>query len=417
MSFSESVGPSTAWTNGAYRARWVFPVEGEPIEDGVVEVRDGRITRVAPAAAIQDAQHLGDVALIPSLVNAHTHLEFSSLESPLGGPCMPFTDWIKQVIFWRRERDQQQSGETVDAAIAAGIRECRAAGTATIGEIATGSVPSPSLNAPSLHGVAFYELIGLSRTRVEPQMERARELLSRHRAAGLPFVGGLSPHAPYSVHPDLLRQSVDLSRRERFPIAMHLAESEAELELLRTGTGPFRDLLIELGVWEVSAIRTGSRPLDYLKILAEADRSLIIHGNYLNEEEIRFLGQHRACMSVVYCPRTHHYFGHRPYPLTDMLAAGVRMALGTDSRASTPTLSVMDELRFAATQHRLVRPDTWLTMATLWGAEALGLDEEVGSLRPGKRANIAAIDLGGSVSAEPWSWLFDDRATIIAFCA
>ena len=126
---------------------------------------------------------------------------------------------------------------------------------------------------------------------------------------------GISPHAPYTVHPGLLKRLVALAVEKKLPVAMHLAESREELELLATGTGPFRDLLVDRSMWDTEAIPLGSTPLDYLRTLAEAPRALVIHGNNLSDEEIGFLAAHRERMSVVYCPRTHAYFGHDPYPL------------------------------------------------------------------------------------------------------
>ena len=122
---------------------------------------------------------------------------------------------------------------------------------------------------------------------------------------------GLSPHAPYSVHPDLLAAVVELSNRHKIPVAMHLAESPEELELLRHGRGPLRSFLEELGAWDATAVTPGSRPLDYLRLLARAHRALVIHGNFLDDEEIAFLAAADR-MSVVYCPRTHDWFAPSP---------------------------------------------------------------------------------------------------------
>src|SRR5205823_8486807 len=135
------------------------------------------------------------------------------------------------------------------------------------------------------------------------------------------------------------------------------------------------------------------RPLDYLQTLATAHRALVIHGNYLAADEIQLLAAHRDCMSVVYCPRTHAYFGHEHYPLEAMLAAGVRVAVGTDSRASNPDLRLFEELREIARRHSAVSPEAVLQMGTLAGAEALGIAHEYGSITPGKRARLAVVTL------------------------
>jgi cytosine/adenosine deaminase-related metal-dependent hydrolase len=188
-----------------------------------------------------------------------------------------------------------------------------------------------------------------------------------------------------------MERIVKLAAERAAPVAMHLAESREELELLAAGTGPFRELLEERSMWDETAIPRGTRPLDYLHMLAESPRGLVVHGNYLDADEIEFLGQRRDTISVAYCPRTHAYFGHAKYPLDRMLAAGARVVLGTDSRASNPDLNLLADLRLAAQQFPQVSPETWLRMATLDGATALGLDAAYGNLAPGNLANIIAM--------------------------
>jgi cytosine/adenosine deaminase-related metal-dependent hydrolase len=172
---------------------------------------------------------------------------------------------------------------------------------------------------------------------------------------------------------------------------MHLAESADEIELLNRGSGAFQELLDERSMWDAEAVAPGSRALDYLRLLAAAPRSLVIHGNHLTNDEHAFLADHRDRMSLVYCPRTHEYFAHPPYPLPELLAGGVNVALGTDSRASNPDLDLLSELRHVARTHSTINPHEILRLGTLAGAIALGRDKEVGSLTPGKHANMIAI--------------------------
>jgi len=202
---------------------------------------------------------------------------------------------------------------------------------------------------------------------------------------------GVSPHAPYTVHLQLLDRLVQIARNQHLPVAMHLAESSSELELLQHGSGAFRHLLEERGMWDRKAIPRASRPLDYLKRLALAPRALVIHGNYLDDEEISFLVSHNNHMSLVFCPRTHEYFGHDAYPLSRLLSAGVQVALGTDSRASNPDLSLVNEMRAIAASEFEVSRSSIVRMGTLCGAIALGLEDQVGSLTPGKWANLCAL--------------------------
>ncbi len=365
------------------RARWVLPIEGPPIDGGFVTVVGDRIARVSPSKPSGGpVEDLGDAALLPGLVNAHTHLEFSDLARPLGTPGMSLPAWIRLVISERKRGDHDAA-----AAIAAGAAESIAAGVATIGEISVAPAEAYGARGRGPRLVAFQESLGFSAARVDSAFA---DLARRFDAAAPP--AGLSPHAPYTVHPRLLERIVALAVARAAPVAMHLAESPEELQLLVTGDGAFQELLDERSMWDATAIPRGWRPMDYLGRLAAAPRALVIHGNYLAADEIEFVAQQRATMSVAYCPRTHAYFAHAAYPLEAMLAAGVRVALGTDSRASNPDLDLLADLRLAARVFGRVAPEAWLKMATLAGAEALGLSADSGSLTPGKRADLVAID-------------------------
>ncbi len=257
----------------------------------------------------------------------------------------------------------------------------------------------------------FLELIGLSPDRIAASLQATVEHIGG--AALNEFHSGLSPHAPYTVHPELLRQAASMSRRYRFPLAMHLAETEAELELLRSGTGPLRQMLEAFGAWSPEAIALGSRPLDYLQTLAGADRALVIHGNYLDDEEIAFVAAQRARLAIVYCPRTQERFGHAPYPLAKMLGAGAVVALGTDSRASNPDLDLLAEMRHVAAHHALA-PERVLELGTINGAKGIGLDAERGSLAPGKFADLTIIRLANAAARDPFDFFSNPGARVVA---
>jgi cytosine/adenosine deaminase-related metal-dependent hydrolase len=367
------------------RAWFVFPVDRPAIENGVVTIEGERIVAVGAKPQADDVTDLGDVALLPGLVNCHTHLEFSDLRRPLGQPGIPFIDWIRLVIAERGRRD-------VDASqpIATGLMESSRGGVATIGDIAQELNKVHADTACDL--TVLLEVIGFSQARAESSLAAVSGRL--HAATGKPNVQfGVSPHAPYTVSPALLNRLVAHAKERTLPVAMHLAESTEELELLATGAGPFQELLEERSMWDAGAIPRGSRPMDYLQMLAGAPRALVIHGNYLDAEEREFLGSRADRMSVVYCPRTHAYFEHPPYPLRELLECGARVGLGTDSRASNPDLNLMEDMRHVARKHSAIDPEVVLRMGTLTGAEALGRDRDVGSITPGKLANLVAAPL------------------------
>jgi cytosine/adenosine deaminase-related metal-dependent hydrolase len=282
----------------------------------------------------------------------------------------------------------------------------------TLGEIATSDWPIDAVSDLPVGGVVFRELLGLSPERVEPLYHAACSHLAR-ASLGTGWRAGLSPHASYSVHPDLLARAVDLALRAEVPLAMHLAESREELQLLASQDGPFVPLLEGLNAWYPGAIPRGARPMDYLRILAKAPRVSVIHGNYLADDEIEFLGEHADRMSVVYCPRTHRFFQHRRYPLDRMLAAGVRVALGTDSRGSTPDLSLLAELRQVSRDFPEVAPAQILRMATVRAAEALGEDPGKGTLAEGNPADLVFVALPDR-EGDPYELLLDAETPILA---
>ncbi|HEY2148132.1 MAG TPA: amidohydrolase family protein, partial [Pirellulales bacterium] len=385
------------------KARFVITAEGPPLRDAVVVIEGSRIAAVeSHRSADPVAIDLGNAAILPGLINAHTHLEFSNLAAPLGRPGIPFTDWIRLVVAHRRNRSDADRQE----AIAAGLEECSRSGTTCIGEISTdGSAAS----GPRADLIVFLEILGLKSDRIEAGIAAAREHVARsqpaHRSAGI------SPHAPYSVRPELLEGLAEISASDGVPLAMHIGESREEMELLASGGGPMREMLIDFNAWSPDVFATPRRPLDHLKVLAAADRALVIHGNYLADDEIAFIAARRSKIAVVYCPRTHAYFGHSPYPLAKMLESGAVVALGTDSRASNPDLNLLAEMREAFVRHS-IDPARIVEMGTINGAIALGRDHETGSIAPGKRADLAIVRLTATTGDDPYELLFDPKSFV-----
>ena len=451
------------------RAKYIFTGLGPPISNGVLRYNSHEILYVGKPDG--PALDLGDVVILPGLVNAHTHLEFSQLTAPLLPAGAEFASWIRRVVRWRGE--QQGAGvpgtDWRTAAVASGRYEQLAAGTTLWGEISTppwspvlyaseslddhlkviaaGKEGADSCRIASLltnsgnteiraseststlaeaqdrlsegkrrgqQGVIFFELLGFREERHPILQNLAREFLHDPRTGQLPLEAGLSPHAPYTVAPRFLEWVVALAKHERRRLAMHLAESRAELELLSTSTGSLRTLLEEVGAWQPGQIPLGSRPLDYLRLLASAHHSLVVHGNYLDAEEMAFLAQQRQRLTVVYCPRTHQYFGHDAYPLAKLLGAGARVALGTDSRASNPDLSLLNELRTVAARHPDIAPELILRMGTRYGAEALGAESCTGSLEAGKSADFVILPIEQASTADPYAIWLDSRQSPLA---
>jgi cytosine/adenosine deaminase-related metal-dependent hydrolase len=304
---------------------------------------------------------------------------------------MPLVEWLPLAIAERQSRSH-----IVAASISAGLKESVAAGICAVGEIATADPENYEFQTV-VEQMTFLEVIGFSRARAVSAFDALTARLAS--AKNLSWIG-LSPHAPYTVSPQLLGEIINMARAQDLPVAMHLAECEEELDLLATGGGPLQQLLESRGMWDSAAIPSGSRPLDYLHILSGAPRALVIHGNYLDALEHEFLAAHADRMALVYCPRTHAYFNHPPYPLDRLIGSGVRVVLGTDSRASNPDLSILGEMRHLTHAHSNIPPETILRMATLATAEALGCERDYGSITPGKLANLIAVPASSDSLAE-----------------
>lgn len=348
------------------RVRWLLNPNQSPLENVELVEQHGHIAEIRPLAA--GAEDILPVILIPTLVNAHTHLEFSSLADPIR-PALPFPDWISAVIQWRRSADVAG-----DQSIKRGLDESLQNGVTNLGEITTTQPVGADDVSEGCRVVSFREIIGLQRERIPELVSLATAHLTQPCTPGTKnsVAFGISPHAPYTVHPELFASLIELAVNRNAVVAMHLAETTDELELLHEGRGCFVDFLKSLGLWDAATFPGGRSIRDFLELLTRVPRALAIHGNYFSHEDILFLGGHPN-VATVYCPRTHAFFGHEPYPIRQLLAAGARVVLGTDSRASNPDLSLWRELQFVATHFSDISIPRLLAMVTTDAADALGL--------------------------------------------
>jgi cytosine/adenosine deaminase-related metal-dependent hydrolase len=380
-------------------ARWVFPVSRPPLERGTITIAGERFVAVEPHGARAPDVDLGDAAVVPGFVNAHTHLDLSGLR----GRCAPspdFTGWLRQVIAHRRATTPEQT----QTDIRAGVAECLRYGTTLVGDIASGGASWDALAEAPLRAVVFYEVLGLSQDRAEEALAGARAWMETH-AGTATCRPAVSPHAPYSTRADLIGRCKMLAAEHAAPVAIHLAETAAELELMRHRRGPFVAFLNELGVWEPSGLARSPAQVRSAATGQLRIPQLLVHGNYLARNFAV-----RPQDSVVYCPRTHAAFGHPPHPFRDFLRRGVRVALGTDSLASNPDLDLFAEARFLRQRHPDVPGETLLRMATLSGAETLGWADTTGSLDAGKSADLVAVTIPARAAADPHDLVFDEAA-------
>jgi aminodeoxyfutalosine deaminase len=371
-----------------YRAGWILPIARPPIRSGFVCTNAGRIvsvsadaTDVANLPGPVETVDLGDVAVLPGLVNAHTHLELSWMRNRIPpADCMP--DWASRLVALRREH-----GSDPPAPIADAIRESRAAGTALVGDVTNTGAALDLLSASRLGGAVFYELLGFNAPSPQQLVEAAQSTLDR-----LPPHAGwrrsIVPHAPFSVSPALF--AAIRNAAGDLPVSVHLGESREEMEFLRDGTGAWRELLARIGAWNDEWRPPGCGPVEYLDRLGLVhERLLAVHGTQLPTPELARLAAARA--TLVACPRSNRWTGAGTPPIERFYESGVRVAVGTDSLASVENLSVFAELAYMRTLAPRVPAARLLESATLAGAAALGFAGEFGTIEAGKRAELIAV--------------------------
>ncbi len=396
-------------------ARWVFPVEGPPLADALVLVADGRIVSIKAHARKSADIDLGNSAIVPGFVNAHTHLELSALPGR-EEPTFPEDeiDWLKRVVSGRR----QGSPEALRSAITKNLASAIASGTTMIADTTTAGLSWQFVAEAPVRGVVFSELIGLKRTRGIETVHEAFAWLGSIKPETQVVAcarAGLSPHAPYSTAGWLYERAASAG----LPLSTHLAEMPEELELLHTRDGPLKAFLQDLGAWDADWKPLSSTPAGYVRKgdLRKADW-ILAHANYLDPQDFWQLRPESAPghqrVAVAYCPRTHARFGHAPHPYRAILQIGGIVCLGTDSLASSPSLSILDEMRFLHRADPSLGGPLLLTMATLFGAWALRADAVTGSLKPGKSADMAVIALSDRENSDPYSLILDSDQPVVA---
>jgi len=421
------------------RAAWVVPVVGPPIADGAVVWDDEAIVDVGPArdvwarwgprvgwAPLGEAGpglfDLGARAVLPGLINAHTHLELSWMQG-LVAPAPSMCAWVRRLLAERAaghrptgSEPEDEGGTRVDRAIERAVAELVASGTVAVGDIAnTDAAWDVLARSPLADGsVAFRELLGfrspvpswwppplrgewLDRVIFRRVVARAAR---RGSAAGAPrgLRAGLAAHAPYSVAPALFAE-VGRAAAAQSPgrASVHLAESAEELQLLADGTGPWRTLLEDLGVWTGDWRPPACGPVEYLERVGFAHRGMVcVHGTQLGAADLERLARWDA--TLVTCPRSNVWVGAGAPPVDAFFGSGVTVAVGTDSLASNADLNLFSEL---AALHRLapdVPPRRLIEAATLGGARALGVERRLGAIAAGARPALVGVDMPPGVA-------------------
>ena len=374
-----------------YRAKWVLPVGQPPIENGWVSVIDGRVAGVGAGRADWPAIDLGDVALMPAFVNAHTHLELSWLAGRVP-PASSMPLWIRAQL---AQRAATPPAAEVGEAIRAAVSAAEASGTAIFGDITNTLAAVPVLEQSDAEAMVFRELLGFN-------VPSAASLVADAWTA-LDAIGALQPsrlqtsvvaHAPYSVAPSLF--SAIAAGKRGTPLSVHAGESPDEMEFLQTGQGAFRELLNDLGVWVTSWRAPECGPIEFLDRRGYLSAGMLaVHGTHLSEADLARLRD--AGGVLVTCPRSNAWVGGGRPNADRFYASGVPVALGTDSLASTPTLHMTDELAALRRVAPGVPPARLIESATSVGAVALGFGDQYGTIEQGKRAVFATVRIPSDV--------------------
>jgi cytosine/adenosine deaminase-related metal-dependent hydrolase len=388
-------------------ARWVLPIEGPALEHGALLIgADGRIAAVGPEAAVPRpadvaAEDFGDALLLPGLINTHTHLELTGLD---GGPPEPeFGGWIRRV----REMKAARPPEAFLAAARRGLADCWAAGVTTVADTGDSGAVIEALAEAGGAGIAYHEVFGPHPDQRDTSLRGLQEAVERlGQFAGGRVCIGVSPHAPYTVSGPLYAATAAWAREAGLPIAVHLAESPAESALLASGTGAFAD------AWRLRGIPMpaplGRSPVAWLDehgVLSA--RTLCIHLVQACSVDVQRLA--RANAAVAHCPLSNRAHGHGQAPLAALLAAGLRVGLGTDSIMSVGTLDLLAEARAARALAGLDAARA-LALCTRDAARALGLEREVGVLAPGLWGDCVVIGLSGAPDTVRTDTSAEDRA-------
>ena len=379
-------------------ADWVLPVEGAPIAEGAVAIRDGRVEAVGTAAALGEGRRFEGAAIVPGFVNAHSHLEYAVYAG--FGDGLPFAPWIALHV----ERKRRLGRGDMEAIARLGAAECLRSGITTVGDLAYSGASAHACAQLGLRAIVYLEVFGHDSVETMGQFHEKREYVAP--ALSERVAVGVSPHAPYTCSTEVYAACRELG----LPLATHLNESQHELDWLIRGEGPWQPLA------EMLVAPDGRSGIVRLAEAGLLDDSVVAaHCVKVDAAEVALLACHGV--SVAHCPRSNAFLGCGIAPLAALRAAGLRVGLGTDGVSSVPSHDFFEEVRTAISLARARDEEAGalsaaaaLELATLGGARALGLADEIGSLVPGKRADLAVVSLIGSPYV-PW----EDPAAAVVF--
>ncbi len=384
------------------RARTILPISRPPVENGAVAISGNRIRAVGAWPDLKPGAggkitDLGDVILLPGLVNAHCHLDYTDMAGQLPAP-KKFTDWIAAITAAKLVRSRADYARSW----LRGARMLLKSGVTTVADIEAAPDLLPDVwSATPLRVFSFLEMTGI-RARRNPR-EILREAVAKIDSLAHPRCRAyLSPHAPYSTLPELLKLAAEISRKRKWRVCTHVAESDQEFEMFTKASGVLHAWL-RRNERDNSDCGLGSPVAHLARTGLLGENLLAIHVNHLARGDAKLLGENRV--HVVHCPRSHAYFRHAAFPRKQLAAAGVNICLGTDSLATVlkigrqkPELDLLAEMSALAEKDKTISPGQILRMATVSGAKALGMAGRIGELSKNAFADVIAIPFTGKIS-------------------
>jgi 5-methylthioadenosine/S-adenosylhomocysteine deaminase len=401
------------------RARYVLPIEGEPIENGAVLIRKGKIDAVGKFSTLkkespeEEVKDFKDAAILPGFVDTHTHLEFSTFRGVT--PDLPFWAWKLKLAEKSRvfnDGDWELSAEI-------GALEAIQSGITCIADITRTGAPLKVALKFGLRGIIFYEVSEMDAKKTDKVMQEAEEKIREWKklSKGSLLEIGISPYSAYNVAPPILKEVAHFSQREKLLLATHLSGSKEEYDFVKYGSGPLAHQYREVMGWgDILWQPLGVSPVKYMENWDVFEtKVLAVHCIQMSDYDIDVLNKYDV--SIAHCPRTSAKLGMGVAPLSKFFKRGMIVGLGTDSPASNFTMDFFDEMRVGILLQRGVSKDVnslsarkFVQMATLEGAKALRMEDKIGSLKPGKEADIIVVDL-----SEAHQFFGEDPYTLLVY--
>ncbi|SHI42746.1 Cytosine/adenosine deaminase [Malonomonas rubra DSM 5091] len=387
-----------------YSAKYLLPIDAPPIAGGALLDLDGEIAAVGSLKQLRhefpaaDVVEYAEAVITPLLINAHTHLELTDFPVWAGKAgetekLNDFVDWILKLIRVKRSLGKKDYHQSIEN----GIRLSLAAGTGAVGDILSQYACRKAYKKSTLQGIVYLESLGHDPGIISKVRQELRSVLAEEQVGNLRF--GLSPHSPYTISSEYLQDIFSKCRRQGLPCSTHLAESPAEVEFIQQGRGDLAEKLYPFVGWEY-LVPDGSslRPAAYLQSQGGLfPGNLLVHGVQLVDKEIDLLKSKK--MALALCPRSNAKLSVGKAPVQQLMRAGIKLCLGTDSLASNDSLSIWDEAAFAHSWFAgAIDAPSLLRMATRHGAEVLGVDKRLGSLEKGKDSSFQVIHIDSSVA-------------------